>query len=339
MKVNREELLGVFESVRPGLSVKDVLEQSACIILKDGFATTFNDELSARCPTGLDGIEGAVRAAPLLAVLHKMPEDEVTIEQGDGELVIVGKKRRAGIKMEAEIFLALDQLDTPEEWVSLHEEYGEALGMVHECAGTDLKSFVTACVHLHPKWMEAFDNRQLMRYRIKTGVSAPTLVKRDGLKHVATMGADQFSETASWVHYKNPSGLILSCRRFMEEFIDLSPEVTVEGTPIKLPKGLAGGLDIAGAFAAENADNKSVMVELRDGKMRVRGQGTSGWYTEVKAVAYSGPRMTFYVAPALLKQITTRHNEAYISETRLKVKGDKWVYICCLGTPDQNGGE
>lgn len=331
MRTNREEFLSILESVKPGISPKGVLEQSSCFVFMDGDVITFNDENSCRMAVETDDLKGAVHAAPLLAVLHKMVEDEIDIAQTEGELVVAGKRRKAGIRMEAEIFLPLAQLDKPEEWRPLDEEYGEALGMVGECAGTDLKEFTTACIHVHPKYMEAFDNYQMMRYKIKTGVTKPTLVKRDSAKHVVTMGAIEFSETKSWIHFRNPSGLVISCRRFMEDFKDLSENMDVEGTTIGLPKGLASGLEIAEIFSSENADDNKVTVELRPGKLKVTGRGVSGWYSEFKDVKYDGPRMSFLIAPKLLRRITEKHNEATIGVGKMKITGSKWIYLACLG--------
>lgn len=338
-RINREELLAALEAVQPGLSAREVLEQSSCFVLDKGRIHTFNDEVACSAPVKLNGIKGAVQAAPLLAVLRKLTEEEVTIEQGEGELVVQGKRRKAGVRMEAEVMLPLASMEKPKSWLPLPEDYGEALAMVQECAGKDLSQFATACVHLHPKWMEAFDNYQLMRYRMKTGVEKPTLVKKDSVKHVCTMGATEFAETESWIHYRNPTGLVISCRRFMEDFVDLTPHVQVEGAAIALPKGLAQATEIAEIFSGENADNNQVMVQVKQGKLRVRGQGVSGWYQEFKDVKYTGPALNFLISPRLLASVVENYNECVVNPTRIKASGGKWVFVAVLGSTDDGTEE
>ena len=98
MKVNRENLLKELESVIPGLSPKEVIEQSSCFVFQDNVITTFNDEIACSIGTALD-IKGAVPAKLLLEVLRKVTDEEVEIKQKKGELSIFGKKIKCKIRM------------------------------------------------------------------------------------------------------------------------------------------------------------------------------------------------------------------------------------------------
>ena len=71
MKATREKLLKEVEAVLPGISQKELIEQSSCIIFKDGKIYTYNDEISCRYYTHLK-INGAVSAMPLINILRKM---------------------------------------------------------------------------------------------------------------------------------------------------------------------------------------------------------------------------------------------------------------------------
>jgi hypothetical protein len=67
-RINREEFLRNLESVEPGLSPREILEQSSCFIFQKGWIKTFNDEVACKIKSPLK-LEGAVQAAPLLAIL------------------------------------------------------------------------------------------------------------------------------------------------------------------------------------------------------------------------------------------------------------------------------
>lgn len=335
VRIKREDLLAALEDVQPGLSAREVLEQSSCFAIEDGFVTTYNDEVACTAPIKLGkSFKGAVQAASLLSILRKIPDDEIAVSNGEGELRIAGKGRESGVTMEAEIMLPLAQLERPKKWTPLHEDFAEALSMTQECAGKDLTMFASACVHLTPKWLEACDNYQMIRFRIPTGFKGKSLVKKESIKHVVASGATEFCETESWIHFRNPRGLIISCRRFVEEFMSLTEHLKVEGQPTNLPKGLAKELDCCEVFSSENADQNQVMVELLPGKLRVKGQGVTGWFRAKKNIKYSGPRLSFLIAPKLLKDITAKHNECFVSAERLKVDGGRWTYVACLGRPE-----
>ncbi len=338
-RIDRMELLQRLEAIQPGLSPRDIVEQSSCFVFKDGLIQTYNDEIACRIKSPFK-FTGAVTAAPLLAILNKLKEDDVEVEPTEEELLIIGKKRRAGIRMDAEITLPIDSVEKPKKWRPIHEDFVEAISIVHECAGTNQEEFALTCVHIHPKYIEACDNHQLTRYRISSGVTVAALVRRDAIKHIISLDMTEFAETETWIHFRNPTGLMLSCRRFIEEFPNLSPILKVEGEPTTLPKGLADAADKAEVFSKENADDNQVMVELRPGKLRIKGTGTSGWYSEVKKLKYNGKAISFQISPRLLMELTKRHNECLVSEERLKVDGGKWVYVSCLGkVEEKDNGE
>lgn len=336
MRQDREGLLQRLEAVAPGLATKEAVEQSSCFVFRGGRVITFNDEIACSIDCEL-GIEGAVAAKPLLDLLGKLAEKVIDVRPNpanEGELLIKGKRRRAGITLEANITLPVGAVETPGEWTDLDPEFADAVGVVQQCASKDQNNFHLTCIHLTPEYVEACDNFQLARYPVATGVERPCLVKRDSLKHVTGLGMTQVSETKTWLHFRNPTGLVLSVRREQLDYEDLAPILTMEGTPTTLPGGLAEAVAKAEIFSAENSEHNVVIVELRQGEMRLKGVGASGWYEERKDVKWEGAALTFNIAPKLLVDITARTNDCFIAPGRLKIDGGKFVYVTCLGKVD-----
>ena len=327
--INREKFLLQLESVQAGLSSREIIEQSSCYVFKDGKVITFNDEIA--CTQECDiGIEGAVRSAALLSILRKLPEEELEIQAGEGEIKIIGTKRECGVTCEAEIQLPISGVEKPGKWLALDESFKEAIDLVQHCASSDESQFALTCIHITPTYVEACDNSKMTRVKVATEIKQDILVRRDSIKHVALLGMTQFCETDTWIHFKNPAGLMLSCRRFIENYHDLSALLKVKGQPIHLPKGLGDAADKAAVFAQENDDKAQVLVELRPGKLRITGTGASGWYKERKELKYTGPALAFMIAPLMLIEITKNFNEAEITEGRLRVNGGKWAFVACL---------
>lgn len=336
MKINRESLLGQLEAVQPGLApaAKETVDQSSCFVFKDKRVLTYNDEIACSIAADLE-LEGAVKAAPLLALLRKMTEDDVEIEATDGELLVGGRKRKAGITLEKEILLPLDAVDLPEKWRKLPEDFLDAVSIVQQCAGRDESQFSLTCLNIAPEWIEACDNFQLTRYDIATGAKASVLIRQSSIKHVVGLGVTRMSETESWVHFKNRTGLVISCRRYVEDYPDLAAFLAVKGKKTKLPKGLAEATEKAEIFSSENVENNQVSVTLKSGKLHLRGQGVSGWYSETKNINYDGEPLSFMIAPKLLAEITKRHNECEITQDRLKVDGGNFSYVTVLGKVEE----
>lgn len=338
MRVEREDFLRRLQTVKAGLSARDIIEQSCCFIFQDGQVATFNDEVSCHTSSGLDDkFVGAIAAAPLLAVLEKLPEKDVELSMRDGELVVIGKNRRVGVRAEAEILLPLGAVEKPKKWKPLHPDFIEAVSAVSSCASTDASRLVLTCVHVHPEWVEACDHHQLSRYTIKTGLDKSLLIRRDSLKHVCALGVSEVSVTETWAHFRNASGLVLSCRQYVDSYPDLTPLLKVKGAaPATLPKGLAEAADTASVFSAENTDRNVVTVEIRAGKLRIKGVGTNGWYQEVKKLKYSGPPLSFMISPELLSELVKKYNDCEITNERLKVVSGAQTYVGWLFKIDNN---
>ena len=346
MKVNRESLLNKLESVRPGLSKREIVEQSSCFVFTKGRVMTFNDEIA--CSYDVDvKLKGAVQAEPLLAILRKLGEQDLDITTGEGQLQWRGTRRKGGVRMEEEVILPIESVDVPDngDWKALPEEFSEGVSLVEKCAGKDESAFSVTCVHIYPKWVEAYDNLQVARYYMKTGVKDPILVRRNSIKHIHELGMTEVCETGAWLHFRNSAGLVLSCRRYTKNeldpgsMLDVGKILDFKGEPTTLPKGLADAAEKAEIFSQENSDGNLVRVELKAGKLRVTGRGVSGWYQETKDVKYTGRPLVFMVDPKLLVTITNSHNDCQITPTRLKVDNKKFVYVTCLGEPDSSKNE
>jgi hypothetical protein len=266
----------------------------------------------------------------LKAVLEKMTEDEVDIQANKKELVITGKNKASGISLDPDIILPIEQVEQPEKWRKLPDGFSEAIDMVCKCASNEEQFFFLTCVNIHPKWVEASDNIHAIRYSIETGFQERALVRHTTISHIVGLDMTKVSETDHYVHFKSPSGLIMSCRKFTDEFPNLTKFLQVEGSPISLPKSLVDGVARAEIFSSEDKEANRVRVQLKNRLVHLRGEGSKGWYKEAKKTSYKGEPVVFYISPKLLVQIIENHDEAVINSRRISVKGERYVYVSAL---------
>uniref|UniRef100_A0A6M3IQV9 DNA polymerase n=1 Tax=viral metagenome TaxID=1070528 RepID=A0A6M3IQV9_9ZZZZ len=346
MEIDKDTLIRNLESVSAGLSPREVIEQSSCFVFKDGQVQTFNDEICCTAVCMMQ-VTGAVSAAPLLSLLKKIPDETITAEQTDSELVIMGKRRKAGLRMEKEILLPVDNVETPKDsgWQKLSETFADAIGVVCGSISNDQNRFSLTCIHIHPEWIESCDGFQLTRCTMSTGVAKSILVRGKAMRQVGQLGMIEFCETGSWIHFRNDSGLVLSVRKYVEEYPDLSGLLSIDGVKTELPKGIVEAAEIAEIFSADNVDQNQVSVELGRGRVRVKGESTSGWYSETRKMKESVQSVKFMIDPKLLKEIV-KHPTCEIQEGkagtddkptigRLKVVTELFEYVTCLGSVEK----
>lgn len=333
--VKREELLRALDEVSPGLAKTDIIEQATCFVFRNGRVITYNEEMACTARSGLPAdFRGAVPNKKFLELLRKIPDEELTISFADNEVVIRGKRKRAHNVMGSTILLPVDVVKLPEKWDKVNPDLTDAIGIVQECATKDLSDiFQLTCIHVHPNYIEAFDNHQLARYRLKTGVKEAFLLKREQVKALPKYDLTHQAVTDKWFHLKTANDTVISLVRYVDEANDyqnLSDIVGLTGSQIALPKSLAVAADTANVYSSEHSDNNQVLVELSKGEMKVTGRGDSGRYVHTLPVKYKGPDLKFQIAPSLLIELLKRDTICQIADYKLKVDGGKFVYLACL---------
>ena len=334
MKVDRQDLLYQLQSVEPGLSPKELIEQSSCFGFKDNMVYTFNGEIACRHEVDLD-LTGAVQARSLLSVLDKLPEDSLSVDVSDKEVVFKGKNRRLGMHLEPELLMPIDDLEQPKSWKKLPSDFIEAVRLVQQCAGRDESQFWPTCVHVHPEWVEACDNEQMARYELETGADREFLVRKESLKHILELGMTRYCLTDSWVHFtnkkkKNEPGLVMSCRAWEHEYPDLAVGLGSSGDHMVLPMELAAAVEKAEVFSAEDDANNMIRVRLESGRIQLKGEGVTGWFEERRKVKYDGGEMAFQIAPKLFQQLLERGTDCEINDKFFIINGGHFRYVTCL---------
>src|SRR4051812_26008035 len=80
VKIKREKFLNKLDRLRPGISVKGIIQQSNCFIFDKNRIVTYNEEVACQIPGKIGGFSGAFQADPLLKILGKLPDEFLELE-------------------------------------------------------------------------------------------------------------------------------------------------------------------------------------------------------------------------------------------------------------------
>jgi hypothetical protein len=326
------------------LTNKELVAQSSCFVFSNGRICTFNEEVLCSTESPLGSITGAVTAKPLLDLLSRLPDDELEVEtrvneKASGkvyELYVRGKDRRSGVRMEPDVLLPVDSVEIPNEWLELDPEFCEALRVVHPCTSKDTEEFGLTCVHITPDFVEACDRFQIARYPVSCPITDDILIRGTSAAKIAPMAATALCATSSWLHFRNAAGVVISCRRFAEDYRDLGRHLDkADAVKITLPGGLEEVVSKAEVFSGENSIGDVLLIEIRKDEIRIKGEGASGWYQERKSVPYEGTEVSFYVKPSLLVAVSKKSNECFLAGKRLLIDGMKFSYMALTVLPEE----
>jgi len=335
--IKREQLLKELSSVVPGLSEREIVEQSSCFAFKDGKVYTFNDEIACWAKSSLP-FTGAVSAKKLLSLLQSMPEEKLGVSLSkNGKLVIKGNHKQATYSLASRIALPIDSIKNPKHWKSLPSDFLEGLLLVADCAGRDESNFVLTCIHIAPEKLEASDNDRIAKFNTKTDVRQSMLIRKDTVKHLAAAGVTKFGETKDWVHFRSDKGPIICCRRYTESFPNTDKAFEISGKKMTLPEGLEKAARRAAIFSADNPEDSDIFVTLSTNKALIRGTGIGAEFQEIKKITYTGKKMTFLISPTQLIALTHKHNSGIVSPEKLKCKSGQFEFVASLGVAPQDG--
>ena len=335
LTINRLNLIQSLESVSPGLG--KTVEQSDSYVFHKGDVFTYNGEVACRTKSPLK-INGALKHQSIAKILPQLTDEVLSVVVETNCCKFLGKRKEIKVAFDPEVKLPFAIVEKPKEadWITLPDNFLEALGLVLEAIGDDEEKFLANCLHVHPKWIEGTDNTQIMRYRMKTGVQNPILIKKGSIKHLLNMEVEQMCETENWIHFRSADNksVTYSCLKSTGDYLDLTPIVKIDVTQkITFPKAMK---DIAiraslPAFEIGKAEAK-LTVKLKNGKLMVNGIGATAEYSEWSKARYAGPDLEFQIPPLIFVQLVEKFETVGINDNVMKVKSEDFVYMCSLSS-------
>jgi DNA polymerase III sliding clamp (beta) subunit (PCNA family) len=337
--VKTSEFKRALELVKPGLASREMLEQGTSVVFRDGCVWTFNDSVAVVAPLVID-VTGAVPAEPLYAFLGKLgPESEVNIEQADNELKFSSGRNRAGIRLEPDIKLPIDEeIQEPEEWHPLSEEFVKAVQRVQFSASSSDHLPILTCVHITEGYVETCDEFRLTRVDCVTDIQTSNQEVPLGINIVARhlerlfiYKPVEFGFSGDWLQFRNGEGVTYAVRMVGGDYPDLSGFFGVTGQEFEFPKELEKALDWASVAIDKGIKyEQHVDVELRTGAMVIRGEGPDGWAEETIRMRYNGEPVKFLTHPLFLKEMAKVARRVIVGDEALMINGDGFVHVVSL---------
>ena len=339
MKVNNLKLQEALEIVKPGLANRDSIEQATSFAFIKGHVVTYNDEISISHPVeGLE-LEGAVSTDILYPLLLKIKQEEIEIEIKENEILIYAGKAKAGLALQSEIKLPLEEeIAQKGKWKELPKDFVKFINFaIPSCARDSSRATLTS-VHITKEgFIEASDNFRLTQCHMETEMPTKNfLLPADSAMQVVKLNPIKIAEGKGWIHFQTKQGTVISCRIFEEAFPDVSSLLKMQGIKLILPKTMEEILDRAMVVAKRDKfTEEDVTIDLEDKKLKISAEADSGWITEEVALRYSGEPIHFNITPYLLKGILAETQECELTKSKIKFEGTGWVYISALRISDK----
>lgn len=342
MKTNRQNLIKILQAVRPGLASKEILEQTTSFIFTDGKVLTYNDEVAVSHPLPDDvTLEGAVHAKELFALLNKMSDEEVEIEETKNELIVSGQRTKAGIRLEVASAMGdvLDALGQPSSWTTLPEKFLEGVEFCLFSTGKDMTKPMLICVCIEGENVVSSDSQRITCFNMGEDLGMPKdqmmLIPNTGASSLLSYPVTEYEFTKGWIHFRTKDGVVFSCRDVQGDYPlkkALSIVESAEGDAVKLPASLSEALERADIFSDSSNKTSSdrVHIFLSEGWIVVRGESEAGWLEEKSRIRYKGPEIDFEVSSQFLRSILSHSGEMQTCQGSLKFEGENFSHVMAI---------
>jgi len=328
MKLNREKLVEACKAVMSGVVEKEIIPQSSNFIFQNDRIYSFNDEIAVSHPFEV-GFEGAVPAKEFLAFISKVKSEQITLKLDKNELLLVGSKAKAGLRLEG-ISLTLGDIDTPNKWIELPAEFNNAISFCLFSACTDDSKPILQNIHVKGGYVESCDNYRITRYDMGRTASKSfqdeLLIPAKAAKDIVSQKPIELGITDGWLHFRNDNGVTFSCRIVDAEYPDFAQFLECTGEEFEFPTTLSEVLGRADVMS----DGKKVTVILENDLMTISTENQSGWFEESIEIKYKGKDCEFEILPLFLKSIVKHKGKVVLSEQVLMFDNDNFKHIVKL---------
>lgn len=337
MKMVRSKFLAHLDLALMAISTKGVLDQSDCFVFKDGRIFTYDGDVRMNV-LGIEGVSGAIPSKGLTDLLKKIPDVEIDVSQDeDGQLIIGGKNKKAGIVSEQSIVLDPTDIQMPEKWKSVSKMLMTHLRRAAETCGVDDTWGAATCVHVTGELIEATDNFRLFRWEGKTKFKEEMFLPASSVNLLSGFVPTEFAMAGGWCHFKADDAILSIRGKALDSYPDMSALCEADGSEITLPEKLAEIAMRAAVIAEGKGHQTRVSVDLRSGKGRIKSSNERGWYRETFALKYDGPDLLFDVHPAILGEIVQFSPKVIVGKNRIFTKVDDAHLVIALRTSGDDG--
>lgn len=334
MTIDKEEMQVALEKVKPGLANKEIIEQSTSFAFMGDKVVTYNDEVSISHPVKNLDVVGAVKAQELYQFLNKVKTKTIDLEWENEQVRITAGKSKAGLVMQKEVVLPIDEIGDVGRWKPIPERLAEAMQFCRTSCSRDMSRPILTCVHVQQDGtVEASDGFRVTRYTVGATIPVkPFLIPVTSVGKLSGYRITHIAEGTGWVHFKSDEGTVFSCRVFEENYPSVDYILDFEGTPSRLPASMSDALERASIFVKSEYNFDSlVTLTIQDSTITISAQAESGWFEEELRIRYKGDPVSFKVNPQfLIDMLSADIDKCSFGSDRVKFEGDNWVHVVAL---------
>lgn len=333
IQIDRKNLLNALCAVKPGLAVKEIVEQSSSVVFSEGYIHTYNDEVYLCYPYQTE-FEGAIIGQELFALLNKASENtlKLIIDEQKLKIKIKGKNFTANLPYEKKVTLPYEEIPKPDKWFDLPDSFCDDIELCLFSISRELMKPLLTCIHCNQNTIESSDDFRITRKTL-SNIFFPEelLLPGKSMKALINIQPTKYCKVAGWIWFMNNKNILYSCRIFNtnKAYPDFTPILKVEGGQLVFPDNVLDIIDKAKIFSLDPVSEKHMInVQIKDSTLTISSESHRGTFSEEIRARHRGDNANFRINPEFLKTVLNKISyQCKIDNTRAKFEGNNYEHV------------
>jgi DNA polymerase III sliding clamp (beta) subunit (PCNA family) len=334
MKVNRKELLVKLNLIQPGLTKKEIMDQSTHFVFTGKEIASHNGYISVTTPFETD-LQCSVPSDKFYNLLSKIEDEDVEISLDDNgsQILVKSAHVRSGmaIIIDKVIEDRLSTIPQPKKWKKLPKDFVKGLRLCMFSVSKDQYCGALNCVYVSGEDVYSTDNFRVSHYKmsgvVKDKFLLPLIVVLDLVKFKVV----EYALETGWALFRMDDDTIFSCRCMLGDYPDASKLFTLEGNKITFPKKLQEVIETVSMIIEDDRDiNKRIEITIDGGKIICRAEQERGWIEREMDIKYDGKKAKLSINPVFLYEILDKSSDVIIGDNKALFSSDSFQHIMAL---------
>lgn len=335
MDIKRKELKNVLDFVNAGRMCGSVVEKPQHFIFEGSSISIHNDFISVIVSFDT-GIEGAVNADLLLNILKKVEDDVLELSEESSLIKIKGKNINIGINKEECSKTITHDVEKIKKWITLSDDVLNGIKLTLFSVSKNIDQGPLIGIYCNKNKIISCDNFRASVYKLDTPIRNKLIIPYYVVKLLDKYKICEYYEDDIWIHFKNDTGLFLSCRKFVDFYPNTKDIFKIDGISMELPSEFVEIVDRVGVFS----DNKNkqcnvVNIEISNNRLICKVNNDLGWIEEGIDIDINiDKNISFYVSPKylrdLLNQFKNENIKCTIGDNKILFSCSNSEHVICL---------
>ena len=329
--MKKAELLEVLNLLKPGISCKELVDQSDHVIFKKKYVYSFDGEIGAWKKFS-SPIQGAVKAVQFMALINRIKDEDIDIKTKNDKITINNDRMKVEFKVLSDIELEFP-FDPSEikKWKKLPDNFLEAIKLTSFSTSKDPSDGVLTHLYVKGDNLMSCDRFRLTKYKLDSTMEE-FLLPVSSAEKLLKYPVKEYYVEEGWVCFKGEGDVYVNCLRTVEEYPTMEHLFKVKGKKIKLPAGSKEAIeDVNILSTAEIEEDRFINITSTGTELFFLGQGQYGSMEEkIENVDLKGKIFDIKVHPVYIKQIIEHVDTFTIGEDSLLFEGKNFQHVLSL---------